>query len=376
MPVIYPIDIVQKHGAGGFDSFQIAPVLSLNNGHRSCPAWAVPESEVPLVCSKEEWEQIREREYRRLCVPVSYWNDREKKIEHDLLRPINRDSSLNKGYVRETRTNGWCERRLSTCVSGGCYIRVLPRFPDFETGELLKPYIRIKECDWDGENLLYNEKCVHFMRSASSRADNIRQVKATCNKFMWKVRANEHLVRLFLTLTYAENMKDTKRLYEDFRRFFARLKRAFPDISGYLAACEPQKRGAWHMHVLLLSRKKSLYISNKRVCSLWGRGFTKTQRVRHVRDVGVYLSSYLSNIKDGKGTKKGARLYLYPCGFRFTRWSRSTESPEITKFYGGFGDSFRDLLEFELCYDYQNEKKKDGLLIKSRVSLFYREKPK
>ena len=350
-------------------------ISSNNNGHRRVPAYQVPASEVPLICSEKEWNEILERERAALCLPNSaLWASDSPEV---VLPKRNRDNSFHTGYVREVSAGSWRERRCCSCVSGGSYIRVLKREVDFETGEELRPYIRVKDCEYDGENLLYSPDDVRYMHQSGSRADNMRTVRDTCNRFKWKVRANERFVRLFVTLTYAENMRDTSRLYQDFRRFFQRLRRACPDISGYLAACEPQKRGAWHVHVLLLSLKKTLYISNKRVCSLWGRGFTKVQRVRHVRDVGEYLTAYLSNIKGGKGTKKGARLALYPVGFRFTRWSRNIADAEKTNFYGEFGDHFRDLSDFALCFDYQNETRRPGgVKILSRIALFYSEKPK
>ena len=364
MPVIYPLN------------FDTDEPLSCNNGHRRLPAWAVPSEEVPLVCSDSEWAAIlgREREKLLSSLPNAIGRDN---VAPPLLAPRKRDVGLKRGYVREVRAGSWVERRCSSCVSGGCKIKVLEPFVDFETGEYLRPYVRVSDMEWDGDDLFYAPEDVRFMERHFSRSDNIREVKRTCERFKWLVRANEHNVRLFLTLTYADNMRDTKKLYEDFRRFFPRLRRAYPAIDGYLAACEPQKRGAWHMHILLLSRKKSLYIPNKRVNKLWGMGFTKVQRVRSVRDVGVYLTSYLSNLKEGKRTKKNARLALYPLGFRFTRWSRDVERPEKTSFYGDFGAHFRDLFDFELCFDYQNEKRvDDGFVVRSRIVLFCREKPK
>ena len=372
MSVIYPIgDIFQRSSA----------IYSDNDGHRRVPAWAVPESEVPLVCSDNEWAAIRKRDLSRLGAHDLL--DVPEETPSDLLKPRNRDSSLIRGYVREFRAGSWCERRCSTMVSGGCNIRVLSRMVDFETGEELRPYVRISDTKWNGEELEFDYTAVRFMERHTSRGDNMRSVRETCNKFKWMVRANERNVRLFLTLTYAENMTDTKRLYEDFRRFFPKLQRAMVDrfgrplVYGYLAACEPQRRGAWHMHILLLSLQKSLYISNKKVCKLWGHGYTKTQRVRNLRDVGVYLTSYLSNIKDGKGTKKGARLALYPVGFRFTRWSRSCALPEKANFYGNFGDMFRDCMAFDLCFDYQDLRRTfDGKKFITRIALYCKEKPK
>lgn len=377
-PIHYPIgDIFAPEGGA---------ILSENNGHRRCPAYQVPESEVPLICSEKEWNVILERERANLGLFVPAYVEDSAPV---LCPKRNRDSSFHVGYVRETSAGSWRERRLCSCVSGGSYIRVLKRRIDYETGEELRPYVRVSDCEYDGDRLLYSPEDVRYMCQSGSRGDNMRSVKDSCNRFKWMVRANERFVRLFVTLTYAENMRDTSRLYQDLRRFVQKLRRLAPTytdsdgrersvITGYLAACEPQKRGAWHVHLLVLSTvRPSLYISNKQVCKKWGHGFTKTQRVRHVRDVGEYLTAYLSNIKDGKGTKKGARLYLYPVGFRFTRWSRGLVEPEKANFYGDFGDWFRDLSAFSLCFDYQNETRRPGgLKILSRIALFYMEKPK
>lgn len=365
-PIHYPIGDI-------FSPYK--EILSCNNGHRNIPAWAVPESEVPLICSEKEWELIQQREFEKIYPKGTYVRGVEE--ESRLLAPRNRDSGYNSGYIREIRAGAWVERRLSSMVSGGCKIRVLPgEAIDTDTGEVLRPYVRLKDCYYnDDGNIEYCVDDVRGMQRHSSRADNLRSVKATCERFKWLVRANERRVRLFVTLTYAENMTDTKRLYEDSRRFFAKLRRRFA-VDGYFCACEPQKRGAWHCHLLLLAARP-LYIANRQINKLWGHGFTKVQRVRSVRDVGVYLTSYLSNLKEGRITKKNARLALYPLGFRFTRWSRDVERPENTRFFGNFGEHFREALDFELCFDYQNRTRLEtGEIILSRVALFYRENPK
>lgn len=354
------------------------PLLSYNNGHRRVPAWAVLPDEVPLICSDSEWEMIKRRDYPRLYNPDSVHAKNDLPLS-ELCKPRNRDSSYEKGFVRERRAGRWVERRLTSCVSGGCKIRVLPRTVDFETGEELRPYVRVSDMDWDGENLLYSYKDVRFMERHESRADNMRSVRESCERFKWLVRANERKCRLFITLTYADNMTDTSVLYDDFRKWFQKIRRAVKGVTGYLAACEPQKRGAWHVHVLLLSNNPALYISNKLVNKKWGRGFTKTQRVRSLHDVGSYLTSYLTNIKNGSGTKKGARLALYPLGFRFCRWSRGVRKVCESRWDGVFGDHFNGFFDgsYSLCFDYQKEtKKEDGTLIFSRIALFCKEKPK
>ena len=212
MPVIYPIGDLFAPGSG--------EPLTVNNGHRRVPAWAVPENEVPLVCSDKEWEEIRRRELEALTIK-SYVPPRF--VEAPLLAPRNRDSSLKKGYVREVRAGAWVERRCSSMVSGGCKIRVLPgEAIDTLTGEVKRPYVRVCDCKWNGEELEFDDSDVRGMERHACRADNMRSVRESCDRFKWLVRANERLVKLFVTLTYAENMTDTKRLYEDFRRFWPR----------------------------------------------------------------------------------------------------------------------------------------------------------
>ena len=83
---------------------------------------------------------------------------------------------------------------------------------------------------------------------------------------------------LWVTLTYAENMRDAKRLYEDFRRFWQRFryyldKHEYPPAE-YITAAEPQGRGAWHLHCLFLFPEKAPFIPNADMARIWGYGFT------------------------------------------------------------------------------------------------------
>jgi hypothetical protein len=123
----------------------------------------------------------------------------------------------------------------------------------------------------------------------------------------------------------------------------------------YIAAAEPQGRGAWHLHILYLFPRKAPYIENSTLSMLWGHGFVSISSLKNIDNVGVYLSAYLSdmdvikalntvnfenkNIKiitaDGKSDNrrkkaiiKGARLRLYPTGFRIYRLSRGIKKPE------------------------------------------------
>lgn len=161
---------------------------------------------------------------------------------------------------------------------------------------------------------------------------------------------NDESRLLWITLTYAENMTDTVQLYSDFKKFWQKFKRRCEkmkwSIPEYISVVEPQGRGAWHSHLMLIFPEKAPYIDNNSVIAkLWGHGFTKTKAVHGVDNIGAYFSAYLADmplddvkrlqeqgtflhgdvlgklvedeetgISVDKKFVKGARLALYPSG--------------------------------------------------------------
>ena len=156
---------------------------------------------------------------------------------------------------------------------------------------------------------------------------------------------------LFITLTYAENMQDVKRLYFDLNKFIKRLRYKFKDISKieYITVVEPQKRGAWHAHILFkFLDVDEIFIPNALIASIWGFGFVNVQSIAKMScdNLGAYLTAYLTDLPlddlsdddlnkikkfkkvNGKYFAKGARLKLYPKGMNFYRKSRGILFPE------------------------------------------------
>lgn len=165
----------------------------------------------------------------------------------------------------------------------------------------------------------------------------------------------------WITLTYAKNMQDTKQLYNDFKRFMTRFKRRFKDYNiEYITACEPQARGAWHMHLILIFDKVAPFIPNATIEKLWEQGFTKTTKLDDIDNIGAYLTAYLGDmeftaenilelqkqglnvsqmalkevneiegikLKEPKSFIKGGRLYMYPPKFNLYRISRGIKKP-------------------------------------------------
>lgn len=204
-----------------------------------------------------------------------------------------------------------------------------------------------------GEIMLYKN-------DSENRADNKDSLRKTFKKIRELINTNftGQKNELCFTITYKENMTDTKRLYRDYQNFMDRLRYKYSNID-YISVVEPQGRGAWHMHVLLrFNDVEKIYIPNKEIEELWGKGFTKVKAIRSdVDNMGAYLSAYLGDVElkennisqmveegilqvgqafeikevEVQGEKKkfikGGRLHLYPLGMNIYRKSEGILYP-------------------------------------------------
>ena len=202
-----------------------------------------------------------------------------------------------------------------------------------------------------------------------NRSQGYDSIKNTFKKMRYLI--NNNFVggdnELFITLTYAENMQDTKRLYKDFEKFIKRMKYKYDKENitfDYFSVVEPQGRGAWHVHALFRFSCDKIYIPNVELASLWGQGFVNVHRIKSVDNIGAYLTAYLAdyeikldscgNVADvhqllevlqhaniyeekeveenGEKNKKkfikGGRLYMYPSGMNLFRKSKGITYPE------------------------------------------------
>lgn len=198
-------------------------------------------------------------------------------------------------------------------------------------------------------------------KHTDNRSEDVRSLRRTFKKIRHIInynfggRDNE----LAFTLTYAENMTDVKRLYNDFRKFFMRLRYRYGQDIDYFSVIEPQGRGAWHCHVLLrFNALCKVYIPNEEIAQMWGQGFVTVKAIRKdVDNLGAYLSAYLGDIEltpenqrviaeccpgdfggyelktvEVEGVQKrfikGGRLHLYPTGMNIYRKSRGIKVPD------------------------------------------------
>jgi len=192
---------------------------------------------------------------------------------------------------------------------------------------------------------------------SKNRGQNIAGLKKSFRKIRdlinnnFSGRGNE----IHVTLTYAENMTDPKRLYSDFKKFWKRYQYKYGNNCDYISVVEPQGRGAWHCHVLIRHNDvDKLYIPSDEMARLWGHGFVKIKSLKGVDNIGAYLSAYLADVElteetlakaiieqkeiktvnvagEQKKYVKGGRMHLYPPGMNIYRKSKGIVFPEVEK---------------------------------------------
>jgi hypothetical protein len=208
----------------------------------------------------------------------------------------------------------------------------------------------------DGKYVLLDTGEIFDIEHMENRADDKNSIRVSLGKLRDYLNTNITVVQncRWITLTYGENMKDTKRLYKDFEKFNKRMRYHIGHYE-YIVAMEPQERGAWHCHLVMIFDKKAPYIPNKKLAEIWRNGFVTVKRLDDVDNVGAYLTAYLGDMElqdainegvniDGyqvkeveiendvgmKETKrfvKGARLNMYPPNFNLYRCSKGIKKP-------------------------------------------------
>ena len=218
----------------------------------------------------------------------------------------------------------------------------------------------IERLEGGDEYIVMSTGEVKEVQHSEKRADNTQSLRQTFARLRLLINANTdqpEKIR-FITLTYAKNMQDPEQLYSDFDKFMKRLRywcqKHGYERPEYIAVAEPQKRGAWHLHLLVIFSQEAPFIPNTTLKKLWGLGFTHIRAVTDIDDLGSYLSAYLGDIElpeddpdytelatnilpvkehtvNGVSKKfiKGGRLHLYPRNMRIYRCSRGVKRPTV-----------------------------------------------
>jgi len=109
---------------------------------------------------------------------------------------------------------------------------------------------------------------------------------------------SNHDLRAFLTLTFNYDVPGLREANPIFNKFIKRLKRMVPELK-YIAVPEFQSDtdfygrkkingGSVHYHLLV-----NFEMSHDKLEKIWGQGFIKINRVKHINHLGLYISKYV-----------------------------------------------------------------------------------
>ncbi len=133
---------------------------------------------------------------------------------------------------------------------------------------------------------------------------NINRSKLECQRLA-KCNANEW--KTFITLTYAENLKEIDVATKDFRNFIDKIKRIDKNLK-YICIPEFQKRGAVHFHILTnIDIKDTRFISEQKGkkqfkhIKYWNKGYTKVDKLNNdIKKIIGYISKYMTKDIDNR----------------------------------------------------------------------------
>jgi len=150
-----------------------------------------------------------------------------------------------------------------------------------------------------------------FKRSKTKLVDYINT-----NVFAWADKFGYIFPGVFLTLTFADNITDIEIANNEFTAFIRRMNY---EITGsikaylkYVVVIEFQKRGAIHYHAIFFNLP---LIGKERIKEIWGNGWIKIKAIDNVKDVGFYVTKYMSKNFDDERLK-GHKCYFVSDGLK------------------------------------------------------------
>lgn len=135
------------------------------------------------------------------------------------------------------------------------------------------------------------------------------------NKIRRLISANFSEKSLFVTLTYASDMKDVKQANYDLKKFVQKMKRRQKDFK-YVAVIEFQEKrgGVIHYHMLCdykltWESHKELQQHERDLAAVWGHGFVDIG-YKVTDNTGAYLIKYMTK-ENNDERLKGQKRYFF-----------------------------------------------------------------
>lgn len=108
-------------------------------------------------------------------------------------------------------------------------------------------------------------------------------------------RYGDEFTAKFLTLTFADQVTDCKTANYEFTKFIKRMNYGLFDSKianlRYVGVVEFTKKKRIHYHVVLFNIP---YVKAEKIADIWGNGFIKINKIKHVDNVGAYVCKYMT----------------------------------------------------------------------------------
>lgn len=133
----------------------------------------------------------------------------------------------------------------------------------------------------------------------------------------------------FVTLTYAEKMYDNKLIADDFKAFWRKFKRKYPNCE-YVRIAEPHRDGSWHIHLLVKDTiNEYLNLLSSEITKLWGNGYAHIEMINNIYGLANYFIPSTKSSASKSAQDKAQRLKYYTKYFRNFTYSSGIVVPKF-----------------------------------------------
>jgi len=230
-----------------------------------------------------------------------------------------------------------------------------------ECGEYIQAYFfeniktknKKEKKEIDVDNLYKNEET--YKKRNDLKVIEFKNINRSKFQLQRIVKANEDIFKTFITLTFADNIKDIDVANKKFDIWRTKIKSIYKDFQ-YVCVPEFQKRGAVHYHLLTnleinkvyqyVRRNKQLEAqliiqqensNNQYDVKYWSYGYSSVFTMKDINVVG-YISKYMT--KDIDNRLYGKRRYLCSHTLKVPHeFFLEKESKDLIYFLNKMGDS-------------------------------------
>lgn len=136
---------------------------------------------------------------------------------------------------------------------------------------------------------------IESRKKGMQRSRSVLRRLINSNAWKWRKIDSKFYLPVFVTLTFAENIQDTKTANLVFSKFIKRLNYY---VSGskknflkYVVVTEFQERGAIHYHAIFFNLE---HIWKDKLAEIWGQGFVDIKKIESVNNAGAYVCKYMA----------------------------------------------------------------------------------